>query len=761
MLRRSRMLVSVVPLLIAAGISGCGSNSTTSGPVVQAPAPSPTDSPSPTPTPTPTPTPGPLDFINRRVVGGISVDLGANCDTAAQTADLNRDGRADLVTASSAGLQVFLGNADGTLQSAKTYPAGPFATSLALGDLNGDGRLDAVVANNNVPSGRITAAFGNADGSFGAPAAYSTNGAGTTKVVLGDVDGDGDLDAVAVNAISGAGTVLLRNTGGGVFQNGGTTISSIRPSNLLLTPLSSGRTAPDLLMADGANLRIFLNNAGTFTAGDVVALTSASTHLLLADLNADQRPEVISSSSAGVQFFTQTGQGGLTPAATVPFGSSLSAVAGDFDGNGLVDLASISRTGVSVGLNTGNGTYTARSFANQGLGFVALTAADFTGDGKSDLGLMDGSANLVGVSRNLGAEGFELLPSYAIPNPIGLWSQAADLNHDNIPDLVAIQDSFTSVLLGLTDGNLAVPPVSTFASQTFTQAQTSSAIGDINNDGRPDLLISNARGGPVQVFLASGAEGNFTLTSTINPTDPSSANAVGLTLADFTGDGNLDAAFGDVFLNGTWLATGNGDGTFTTDSNVAGLWPFTTGSGGSTWVGAADFTRDGIVDLVASAGDGSMTLYNNYNYDGFFLPEPGVPLGNKSLRFVVADLNADSIPDIVSAGTNGSVFVCLGNGNDYPFLGTPVSLGLSSVQDLQVADFDGDGKLDLATYNGGSIRIQKGAGDGTFEPVSSATQWAAGSGLSGLSAADIRGDGKFDLMFIDSLGLTAHVMRHR
>ncbi|MBX3171239.1 MAG: VCBS repeat-containing protein [Candidatus Eremiobacteraeota bacterium] len=746
-------------------LSGCGASSGgTQTAFTGGPAPSTSPSPTSTPTTSPTPPvpPGPLEFINRRVTGGTNFNPAQSYDAGAQSADLNADGRADLVVVSESGLQVFLGNADGTLQTAKNYAVGSFPVALALGDVNGDQRLDAVVPNFSPTSGRITVAFGNGDGSFGAPAAYSTNGNSTTRVALGDVDGDGDLDAVAVNSGGGAGTVLLRNTGNGVFQNAGTTISPVRPGNLLFLPLRRDQTAPDLIMADGANLRILLNNNGVFSAGDTVALANSSTHLLAVDLNADQRPEIVSSSSVGLEFFAQTGQGGLTPLAALPSGPAISVVAGDFDDNGLVDLATVSDTSVSVGLSTGNGNYTAQTFANQGKGFVALVAADFTGDGKPDLGLVDGAANLVGVSRNLGAEGFELLPTYAVPNPIGLWSQAEDLNGDLMPDLVAITDSFTSLLLGRSDGGLAVPAASTFASQTFTQAQTASAVGDINNDNRPDLLISNARGGPVQVFLASGAEGNFTLKGVIDETpNGMTANPIGLTLADYTGDGNLDVAFGDVFLNGTWMATGNGDGTFTAASTVAGLWPFTTGSGGSTWVQSADFNRDGIVDLVASAGDGTATLYNNYNFNGFFLPEPGVPLGNTSRRFVTKDLNQDNIPDIVSAGADGSVFVSLGTGQDFPFLGTPASLGLSGVQDLQVADFDGDGKLDLATTNGTSIRILKGNGDGTFESTATATNWSAGSGVAGLSAVDIRGDGKFDLVFLDGSGTSAHVMRHR
>src|SRR5271168_1437278 len=152
-------------------------------------------------------------------------------------ADLNNDGNMDLVTADQCNtncnngvVSVFLGNGDGTFQSAASYNSGgQSALSVAIGDVNGDGKLDLVVANNcasnnNCNNGSVSVLLGNGDGTFQSAVAYGSGGQESISVAIADVNGDAKLDVIVANGCAGNNncnngsvSVLLGN-GDGTFQ---------------------------------------------------------------------------------------------------------------------------------------------------------------------------------------------------------------------------------------------------------------------------------------------------------------------------------------------------------------------------------------------------------------------------------------------------------------------------------------------------------------------------------------------------------------
>src|SRR6266446_3597740 len=154
-----------------------------------------------------------VSFIARR-----DLAAGRSPDSVA-VGDFNGDGRLDLATANfdSNDVSVLLGNGDGSFQAALTAAAGRGPSSVAVGDVNGDGKLDLVVVNLVAgDSASVSVLLGNGDGTFQAARISSTGGSRPASVAVGDFNGLGKPDLAVANSGSGSVSVLLGN-GDGTF----------------------------------------------------------------------------------------------------------------------------------------------------------------------------------------------------------------------------------------------------------------------------------------------------------------------------------------------------------------------------------------------------------------------------------------------------------------------------------------------------------------------------------------------------------------
>lgn len=343
-------------------------------------------------------------------------------------ADVNRDGKPDLLVSAyctsssdctSGVVGVMLGNGDGTFKAAVTYSSGGSSpSSIAVADVNADGKPDLVLGNRVNPGmpGTISVLLGNGDGSFQAAESYISN-ADALKVAVADINGDGKPDVVVPDFNSGKVSALLGN-GDGSFQ----------------TPL-------------------------IYDSGGSQAMAVA-----VGDVNGDGNPDIVVTSFAAYPYPSDAGQVRI--------------------------LLGIGNGNFQLGNNFGSGGYVPQ----------ALVIADVNGDGKPDLVIDNCGGNYsdsclpatnstVSVLLGNGDGTFQTPVSYSSGGTSTHSVAVADLNGDGYPDIVATNNNAgIAVLLNHGDGTFG--PSSAYSSGAFDAITV--AAKDVNGDGKPDLVVGNA-----------------------------------------------------------------------------------------------------------------------------------------------------------------------------------------------------------------------------------------------------------------------------
>jgi uncharacterized protein (TIGR03437 family) len=312
--------------------------------------------------------------------------------------------------------------------------------------------------------------------------------------------------------------------------------------------------------------------------------------------------------------------------------------------------------------------------------------------------------------------------------------------------VVANQGSATLTLLhGL--GNGFFQPLNTLATGISPHAVVTA---DFNGDGRLDAAVANFASNSVSVLLGNG---NGTFRPVINV---SARGPVSLAVEDFNADGKPDLAVAEFNSNSILILLGNGDGTFRRFfQSAVGDRP--------TSIATGDFNRDGKLDLaVANANSNSVSILLGVG-NGTFLPALDFAAGQLPAFVVSGDFNRDGKLDLAVANATGfstsTVSILLGNGNG-SFQPPLVFQVGSNVSFLAVADFNLDGKLDLAVADTGSdtISILLGLGNGTFQPPQN---FDVGSGPAWIGVTDLNGDGKPDLIVANSHSDTISILINR
>ena len=371
-------------------------------------------------------------------------------------------------------------------------------------------------------------------------------------------------------------------------------------------------------------------------------------------------------------------------------------------------------------------------------GTVGVVVADFNGDGKLDVATDNTSAGHVDVMLGNGDGTFGAPTSFfaGVQGPSGLIED--DFNGDGRVDLgvvggdVSTSAPVVHVLIGNGDGTFQAP-------NALPEPDTvqlgggygSPAVADVNNDGKPDLVATNPTLGTVEV-LAGNGDGTFQAGVAYS----AGAGARYVASGDFNGDGHVDLAVSGTNLT---ILNGNGDGTFGAATTVSAL--SLTGP-----IAVGDLNGDHDLDIVAPAqtflgnGDGTFQAPTTLNSLPFTVPQTMFSQSVLDVNpivttTIIADVNGDGVPDLVSSATNSRsvVSVMLGNGDGTFLPGTVY--GDTAVSSLTVADFTGDGHVDLAGFSPtlSQFSVIPGNGDGSFQATNVIASSSVSNAVAGLN----------------------------
>ena len=343
----------------------------------------------------------------------------------------------------------------------------PNAVSVAIGDLNGDGKQDLATAN---LEGNTLSVLLNNGARFGAKADYGT-GREPHSVAIGDLNGDGRLDLASANAGEDPSTVsVLLNKGGGTFQAKVDYESGYAPYSVATGDLNAdGR--PDLATADygSSTVSVLLNRGdGTLQPGSQYLAGRGPHHVAIGDVNVDGKPDLVSANQGSfgvstVSVFLNNGDGTLQGKRDYETGGNPGSVAiGDLNGDGKPDLvaANSGSDTLSVLVNNGDGSFQPRRDYATGHGPVSIAIGDVNADGKPDLAAGNFDAGTVSVFVNRGNGTFGPKLEQVKPGVEIRSIAIGDLTGDRRPDLATANGATddASVFVNIT-GVCRVPNV--------------------------------------------------------------------------------------------------------------------------------------------------------------------------------------------------------------------------------------------------------------------------------------------------------------
>src|SRR6266516_2467543 len=417
-------------------------------------------------------------------------------------------------------------------------------SGMAVGDFNGDGKLDLAVV--NFGDWNIYVLLGNGVGTFqAARSVYFASGGGFPwYVVTADFNGDGKLDLAVSNYGDNSFSVLLGN-GDGTFQAPQTTPVGTNPAQVAV-----------------------------------------------GDFNGDGKPDLVVSSVGNNTVSVLLGKGGGTflPPLVTPVGPNPWYFAvGDFNGDGKLDLAvddygcpldcnsSPSNT-VTVLLGNGDGTFLPGPSLTVGNGPAGVAVGDFNGDGKPDLAVANLNDNTLSILLGNGDGTFQAPQTFAGVGTKPYFVAVGDFNRDGKPDLVITNHLGNTVTVLLGNGDGTFQPAQTFLVDSDPVYAT---VGDFNGDGVQDLAVANLHALTISVLLGNAGTGSTVVaTPTFSPAGGTYTGSVTVTISDATSGATIHyTTDGSTPTTSSAVYTGALTFTQTTTLNAMAAAPGMTDSG--------------------------------------------------------------------------------------------------------------------------------------------------------------------------------------
>ncbi len=696
------------------------------------------------------------------------VDIGASNFAVA---DVNADGRDDLVVAntSSANIRVLLGTAGSTfLTPLAPQSAGGGVNSLAIADMNLDGIPDLVGA-----SGSLAVMTGVGDGTFSL-VRRSLN-VFASHVATGDLNGDGRPDVVVDDNL-GLAKLFAAQLDGTFVETQSITRSA--PRGVRTSDLDHDGRLDVILQGSGGlfdSFRIFPGRGdGTVEVADAISTGSNSQfQQSTADVNGDGFVDLLSNIPAGLLVTLGRGDGTFVTAPSVAVGGPTNnkareAVIVDINNDGRNDIVAGVGTavgttpGISILLRNADGTYQVPIFIGLTRVPLDLAVGDVNGDSRPDIVATFTTNNFAVLLNQVG--GSFAAPQFTATLAGGCALLLQDLNNDGKLDVaVQVTGTFVStpqsfpnagaqVFYGVGNGTFLPPVVAVGPVNDRLTASGPMAAGDLNGDSIPDIVTSGAGFGPSilqgGLYIALGnSNGTFTQGQRYIVGGVSGDHSVAL--GDFNHDGKLDAAVSRYFgttdrTDDVVILFGNGDGTLQAPVNYdVGVGAITV-SGGAGMVRGGDVNGDGWLDLVLGAtsvsGQGVAVLMNRG--DGTFEPA-AFYYGGLGVTYVgLGDLDMDGMLDVAAVNFDPGTINLLYNRGDGTLIGQYTTAVLGNLQYMDVADANGDGILDVAyTARGANefVGLLVGRGDGHFDRRPQVTiPPVAGTGFSFSGPIDLK-----------------------
>ena len=679
---------------------------------------------------------GPVDITVQPVPFAVTA---AETDEARRGAvgDLDGDGILDLVLAVIDGdaSQRWTGANNATFTMTQTFDTDD-TRDVALGDVDSDGDLDVVTAVNGPNKVWLN------DGSGALTDSTQALGASMSQSVdLFDADGDGDLDALFCNSMTQANRVWF-NDGAGVFTPGGQQLGGGITTMAAAPADFDGDGDIDFFAAnEGANSQLWRNNGnGVFTGASIPVTSTNGRDVEAADLDRDGDMDVFMSALGQKQVLLNNGDGQF-PDGPVFYGNNDNRAIELFDVDGDGDIDAVAAKNQDSGrywLNDGNGV-----FVEDGIDLlpgpaVDLVVGQFDLDSDIDMLVINGldtNTSMTGMhqpyrgSVSGGQVNATFTPAARTEGP---WQSGdgavGDVNRDGSMDIV-VPDVIGTVNILLGDG-----------AGDFTEG---TAFGGA--DGRDGQLFDADQDGDLDYLLRVGDAGTVTDLLYFN-TGAGAFIDSGLTLGletyapgDMDGDGTEDLMVFTGAVAEVW--SGDGNGSFTPSGSTLDL---TTDHVVATFM---DIDRDGDLDVFSADAAGVRVLSN----DG-----AGVLTLNVTIAYAdtgalsIGDLDRDGDMDLLMGSSGGATNLSWSENDGLgTFAAAANSLTVSNaISDIELADFNEDGRLDLFAVDAatGNIFIKVGLGNGTFAsggPTSS-------PGISSATLIDWDRDGDIDVY--ESLG---------
>lgn len=653
--------------------------------------------------------------------------------------DFNNDTKPDIVVINGSGASVLLGNGDGTLKPPVSYGSSNFATSVAVGDLDGDGKVDLAVSSYGFGSnGVVSIMLGNGDGTF-LPSVNYSSAPSPFSIVKGDFNGDSKLDLATANIQVDSVSILLGN-GDGTFGTHVNYAAGGFPYELSTGDFNSDGKSDLVIAGNGSGLSILKGNGdGTFQKS--INFLGGGNFATVLDLNGNAKPDIVSAQTATsvAVFINQTGP------------HNISGTVKDNNNVPLSDATVVLTGGTSVIIKTdATGTF---AFNDLTVGQTYTVTATKTNYTFAPLNQTFNNltsnviANFIGTLNNYSISG-----SVKDISGVGMAGVTMTLSGSMSGTIITGADgtyAFTNLPGG---GNYTVTP--TLAKFMFSPpSSTSNNLSSnrvVNFTGR--VATYTISGGVLSVDNGSNIDG-FTIELTGTRTGTAVTTSFGYSFSGLPVDGDytVTAYLANRLFTNFKLLPPKSHSFTALSSNVmanfsAKRLAFGTGNSDPLGIASGDLNGDGKLDIAVATTTGSNIQVLLGNGDGTLQTQVAYPADSNPADVVIADFDGDGKADVASAnifGSNVSIFIGNGDGTLKTRVNYPVG---SQPSKLSVSDFNNDGKIDLAALGSpNTLSILLGNSNGTFQPAINRTIATA---VFSVLPGDFNGDGKPDLVML-------------